>query len=214
MVVGDPTEWADKFRSVNIRFLHCVNTVWFNCISNLPGQPYEDAITINLVDNLLKNHEARKLFYWLEYQFEPFGYTPEGEVYSKGKIDMALLLDRERELYIAYECKRLNINYKDKTLSLATPYVKEGLTRFVDEKYAATLPVGCMLGYVIDGNTTNAKSKIYSAINENKSDIKLKVKPSSLPSIGRMKRFSSRHIRTICNLEIEILHALVPFSNH
>ena len=67
----------------------------------LPSQPQEDAITISLVHLLSRDPGARRLFHWLEFQYEPFGFTADGMAYSKGRIDMALLVDRERERYLA-----------------------------------------------------------------------------------------------------------------
>ena len=210
-VVGDPAMWADRFRSLDIQFLQCVVAVWPTCLAVLPGQPDEDTITINLVDILLKDQQARRLFHWLEFQYEPFGYTPAGAAYSKGKIDMALLLDQERERYLAYECKRLNVVHNRKKSSLATPYVMEGLARFVTEQYAENLPVGCMLGYVLDGNVPVAESKVHAAINDKKCDIGLTAGPEPDQSFGNVKRFFSRHLRPSNGQEIEIRHALLPF---
>ena len=96
---GDPAIWADRFRSLDTRFLQRVVAIWPECVAVLPSQPPEDDITVNLVNLLLKDPWARRLFYWLESQFEPFGFTADGMAYSKGRIDMA------RERYLAYECK-------------------------------------------------------------------------------------------------------------
>ena len=214
MVVGNPTAWAERFRSLDIRFMECVVAVWPKCLAMLPCQPDEDIITINLVDILSKDPQARRLFHWLEFQYEPFGYTPDGMAYSKGKIDMVLLLDQERERYLAYECKRLNVVHNGKKRSLATPYVTEGLTRFVTEQYAENLPVGCMLGYVMDGDVSVAQAKIHAAIKSRKSDIGLAGGPIQDQSIGSVKRFFSRHLRSVSGQEIGIRHALLPFPKN
>jgi hypothetical protein len=211
MVVGDPTKWVNRFRSLDMRFLQCVIAVWPKCLAVLPSQPDEDTITINLVDLLSKDQQARRLFHWLEFQYEPFGYTPDGTAYSKGKIDMAVLLDQERERYLAYECKRLNVVSNGKKSSLATPYVADGLSRFISEQYAEKLPVGCMLGYVLDGDLSGAQSKIYAAINTKKSHIGLKASPVQDQPVGAARRFFSHHLRPANGHEIEIRHALLPF---
>ena len=211
MMVGDPTMWADRFRSLDIRFLECVVAVWPHCLAVLPGLPDEDTITINLVDILSKNPDARRLFHYLAYQHEPFGFTAEGTAYSKGKIDMALLLNQERERYLAYECKRLNVVHNGKKSSLATPYVMDGLIRFVTEQYAENLPIGCMLGYVLDGKVPAAKTKVHVAINANKCHIALTAGPEDDRSMGDVERFFSRHLRPANGQEIEIRHALLPF---
>lgn len=209
---GDPAGWAEKFRSLDVQFLECVTVVWPECLSRLQNQPLEDEITINLVDLLETNLRARRIFYWIEYQYEPFGRTSGGEAYSKGRIDIAVFLDRERERYLAYECKRLNVKSDGGTKSLAAQYVTEGVSRFVTEQYAENLPVGCMLGYVMNGEVSVAQSRIYAAIKDKRNRIGLAGEPVEEKPLGDVKRFSSRHIRTGSGTEIEVRHALVPFS--
>ncbi len=209
---GNPAEWAKKFRSFDVQFLECVTAVWPECLSRFQNQPLEDEITTNLVDLLGKNPLARRMFHWIEYQYEPFGRESGGKVYSKGKIDIAVFLDRERERYLAYECKRLNVKSNGGTKSLSAQYVMEGMNRFVTEQYAENLPVGCMLGYVMNGKVSVAQSKVYVAIGDNRNRIGLAMDPVEEEPLGGVKRFSSRHIRTGSGTEIEIRHALLPFS--
>lgn len=49
MVVGDPSAWAARFRTLDIRFLERVVAVWPSCVDVLPDDPHEDTITANLV---------------------------------------------------------------------------------------------------------------------------------------------------------------------
>ena len=211
MVVGDPGAWTARFRTLDVRFLERVIALWPKCLKVLPENPYEDLITENLVAVLARDAQARRLFHYVEYHFKPFGYTAEGLAYSKGEIDMAVLLDQERDRYLAYECKRLNVARNGGKRSLATEYVKEGLLRFVTEKYAADLPVGCMLGYVLDGNAAAAQAKVVAAIAAQQSVIGLVGMPKNQAPIGPMPRFSSRHSRPSASLEIEVRHTLLPF---
>ena len=211
MLVGDPTHWIARFRSLDVRFLECVLAVWPRCVAVLPVEPDEDTITINLVDILSRDAKARRLFHHLAYQHEPFGYTADGWAYSKGKIDMALLLDQERERYLAYECKRLNVVRNGRTRSLATQYVLEGMTRFITQQYAADLPVGCMLGYVLDGNVTTARTKVRAAVNSHSGDIGLVGRLMDDQPVGAIERLSSHHCRPSNGMDIEIRHALLPF---
>ena len=211
MPVGDPTHWIAQFRSLDARFLECVLAVWPRCVAVLPEKPDEDTITINLVNILSRDAGARRLFHHLAYQHEPFGYAADGWAYSKGKIDMALLLDQERERYLAYECKRLNVVRNGTTSSLATPYVLDGMLRFITEQYAAGLPVGCMLGYVLNGNVNTARAKVRAAINSHSGNIGLVGKPADGQPIGAIGRFSSLHSRPSNGSDIEIRHALLPF---
>ena len=211
MPIGDSTHWVAQFRSLDARFLECVLAVWPKCVAALPEKPNEDTITINLVDILSRDVRARRLYHHLAYQHEPFGYTTDGWAYSKGKIDMALLLDQERERYLAYECKRLNVFRKGKTSSLAKPYVLKGMLRFITEQYAADLPVACMLGYVLNGNVNAAQTKVRAAIDSHSTAIGLVGKLTDSQPIGEIRRSSSRHCRPSNGSNIEIRHALLPF---
>lgn len=209
---GGPATWTDRFRSLDTRFLQRVVAVWPRCVAMLPSQLQEDAITINLVHMLSKDPGARRLFHWLEFQHEPFGCAADGPAYSKGRIDMALFVDRGRDRYLAYECKRLNVVRQGRRHSLATLYVKEGLVRFVTEKYAENLSVGCMLGYVMDGDVEAAERKVHAAFDSQRSRIGLTAGPETDRSIGEVKRFFSRHLRAASGQEIEVRHALLPFD--
>ena len=212
MLAGDPKDWTARFRTLDVRFLECVVALWPRCLAALPADPHEDTITINLVAIISKDVKARRLFHHLAYQHEPFGYTAEGWAYSKGKIDMALLLDREREQYLAYECKRLNVAGNGTTRSLATPYVLKGMVRFITEQYASGLPLGCMLGYVMDGNVNTARARVRAAITSHSSKIRLAWGPIDDHSLGAMQRLTSGHRRISSGAAIEIRHALLPFS--
>ncbi|MCY3994743.1 MAG: hypothetical protein OXF07_01250 [Rhodobacter sp.] len=211
MPLGDPKDWTDRFRSVDTRFLERIWAVWAHCVAVLPSEPDEDAITINLVEFLSRDAKARRLFHYVEYQYEPFGYTADGTAYSLGRIDMAVLLDQDRRRYLAYECKRLNVMWRGRKRSLAMPYVQEGIRRFMSERYAAGLPVGCMLGYVMDGDARTAKSKVAAAMSAQRSQIGIVAVPKQDRPAGSILRLSSRHRRIPSQEQIEIRHAFLPF---
>ena len=67
MLVGDAAPWLDRFVSFDNRFLERIAVVWSSCLAVLPGQPEEDAITINSVHHLSKDSVVRGLCYWVEY---------------------------------------------------------------------------------------------------------------------------------------------------
>jgi hypothetical protein len=210
MVLGDAHAWATKFISVDERILERIAYVWPQCATLLPGQPEEDTITIQLIDHLAKDQIVRRICHWIEYQYEPFGIAPSGQKFSKGKIDLAILLDWERERYIAYECKRLNVRYKGIKQSLATAYVADGLMRFITEQYAENLPVGCMIGYVMDGDCPSAIKSVHSAIVAN-ADANLQRAPLPLAPVSPAHRFYTNHLKGANGTVIEIRHAFLPF---
>lgn len=206
MLIGDVQGWVDNFVSFDDRFLERIAAAWPECMAVLPEQPGEDDITINLVDRLAKDVVVRRLCHWVEYQFEPFGLAADGSKYSKGIIDIAVLFDWDRERYLAYECKRLNVNNGGGRSSLATVYVTQGMMRFLTEQYAEQLPVGCMLGYVLDGDVPFANSRIAGAIGSHV-PLALAEGPTPLAAIETIERFRTRHTRQTGS-QIELRHAL------
>lgn len=172
-------------------------------------QPGEDDITINPVDRLAKDIVVRRLCNWVEYQFEPFGLAADGSRYGKGIIDIAVLVDWERGRYLAYECKRLNVINNASRSSLATVYVTQGMMRFLTEQYAEHLPVGCMLGYVLDGDVPFAQARIAGAIGSLSPRSHRRAR--ALAAIDTIERFRTRHTRP-AGSKIELRHALFSKS--
>ncbi|MEQ8836320.1 MAG: hypothetical protein RID07_05890, partial [Lacipirellulaceae bacterium] len=113
--------------------------------------------------------------------------------------------------YLAYECKRLNVSYSGARQSLATPYVNEGVKRFVTEQYAEGLPVGCMLGYVLDGDLSFAQGRVHAAITANKDAVALTNGPDSASPIACVERFTTDHTRPTSGKMIHVRHSLLPF---
>ena len=212
MVLGDATDWTTRFISVDERILNRIVAVWPECLLVLPENPSEDTITINLIHLLSNDAVVRRICHWVDYQFEPFGFDATGAAFSKGKIDMAIILDGERTRYLAYECKRLNVTTKSGKATLATRYVTEGLHRFVTEQYAEALPIGGMLGYVLDGNCDAALTSVHAAIDADKEKVALLSGPVSILAIGSAQRFRTIHSRGWKKPPIEVRHAMLAFQ--
>ena len=211
VVLGDRGRWAAQFRAWDERFLNCVMRVWWSCVARSPNDSHEDAITRVLVDSLARDSMARRLF-WCEYQFVPFAYAGDGQVVGKGWIDMAMIVDHDRESYLAYECKRLNVMRQDGTRrALAREYVDEGVMRYITEQYAENLPTGCMFGYVMDGDLDFARVRIRAAMTKSRAVLGLQDDLRAQDPIGQLKRFATVHVSG--GRSIEILHALLPFVN-
>jgi hypothetical protein len=209
MVLGDLKAWTSQFVSADERLLERISVIWPKCLAQLAAQPEENLITINLVDVLWKDPVVRRICHWVEYQFEPFGTKPDGSKFSKGKIDLAFFLDQDRERYLAYECKRLNVIHNRTRGSLATVYVTQGMMRFMTEQYAEALPIGCMLGYVIDGDVPFAMNRLEDAIKAH-DPLGLIAGPTKIAPIQSIERFLTTHMRA-AGTAIELRHGLLPF---
>lgn len=195
MILGDASHWIERFKSVDQRFTEKIVDNWAKCRSLVSPSSKEDDITNNLVNLLWRDREVRRIG-WPELQFiplEPLGNM--GGVIGKGYIDIALILDNNRDIYIAYECKKLNVTYQGKRASLATPYVKEGLNRFIEQQYSRNLPMACMLGYVMDGKVEDALGKVHNAIKSHVNAKQLKTGPSVLSKVKSSERFHTALLR-------------------
>ena len=67
---------------------------------------------------------------------------------------------REKRLQCFMEAKRL----KEKDSDLKRAYIEEGMDRFITEKY----PIGCMLGYLLEGDTEKTRTGINKILEKRK----------------------------------------------
>jgi hypothetical protein len=207
MVIGKSSVWLGKVKDIDNLLIQCVVKVWPNVISKLDKNSKEDHITQRLVDLLRKDRTTIK-YGFLACQFKLREEDIKGDFSTKGILDMALFSDQDHERYIAYECKRLNAISKNGTRSsLAGKYVEEGVARFVTAQYAENLPFGCMIGYVMDGDTKFAVQQIESAIDKRKKLLKLATEKLDVEH-GCYTQFETSHNRTgKCSL-IAVRHRL------
>ena len=210
MVSGERRSWMVRFRVLDRKFLRCVARVWWQSIAHLPRSSCEDTITVALVDGLSRDAEARGGFY-CEYQFYPFARSPRGPLTGTSRVDIAVIVGHDRAAYLACECKRLNVTGADGARrSQAGAYVgDDGMMRYVTEKYAEDLPVGCMMGYVMDGDLDFAFLRIQAAMMEEQSALGLQEELEEDPPVGIIRRFVTEHERD--GRWMEIRHALLPF---
>ena len=128
------------------------------------GDELEVPITRRLREHLRKEKNLRRL---------PFSIWPESSETDPetgaeiGRIDLRFLHGWREGVYFAIECKRLNVvTESGRRKSLAGPYLREGMMRFLDGKYASGLDKGGMLGYVMDGKVAHAIRSVAKAINK------------------------------------------------
>ena len=210
MVFGERRGWVVRFRITERKFLRCVARVWRQSIAHLPRSSCEDAITVALVDRLSIDPEARGEFYCHD-QFHCRARSFRGSLTKASRVDIAVIVGHDRFAYLAYECKRLNVTGADGARrSQAGAYVGEdGMMRFVTEKYAEGLPVGCMMGYVMDGDMCFAFMQIEAAMTAEQPALGLQGELQEDPPIGLIRRFVTEHVRD--GRWMEIRHALLPF---
>ncbi len=88
---------------------------------------------------------------------------------TKGRIDIRFdpTLTTNEEIYFAFECKRLRIQYNSKITANTSEYVgSDGMMCFITEQYSKDLSSGGMIGYVMDGKITLAIQSVKNAIDK------------------------------------------------
>ena len=210
MILGDGATWVDRFKGFDDRLIERLVLILPACIAVLCDNPKEDEITLNLDRRFYLDPVIRRVFHHWKFQFEPSDMDENGAHFSKGKIDLAFFWSLDHEKYLAYEAKRLNVMTSTGISSLAGPYVKEGVVRFITEQYAQGLPVGFMLGYVLNGEGDELPKKIGIALSNNKEIVGLNGDLKMIGAVGPAQRFETVHQRRNNGGKILLRHTLIP----
>lgn len=208
--------WVSGFRALADQLLPHIVALLPRCVSSLGSNPHEDCITRNLVSGLSASATVREIAV-VEYQFEPFRVDARGNCVSTGRIDFVAHSGSIagppriplRETYVAYECKRLNVQTKTGMRYLAPEYVDDGVVRFVRGQYSESLPFGCMLGYVIDGDVAAADKRVRASLRSKKSATGMFKCPAALSAERVYIQFETHHHRSSSGACIELRHILV-----
>lgn len=199
--------WTNRFRSLDERLLLRIAALLPGCLSDLGAASSEDEITVNLISRLLSDPETRRMVHYIEFQFHVTELVGSVEKVL-GIIDVAVFRDQDRRSYLAFECKRLNVFWKGKRHSLSGAYVKDGLIRFVTEQYCKNLPVGWMLGYVMDRDLPYALARVESAIKKHSGFVGLLGGPTPCAPVASCARFETMHLTT-SGQRVLVRHALL-----
>lgn len=211
MLSGSLDAWLPQFRRIEEQLFDAVETAWPLCIAPLQTRKgsltHEDHITEHLVKRLIR---TKKVPGRIVYQYTLLVEDDDGNVSMSSKIDFVLTIGDDEEVYLACECKRLNVPYPAGVRGLVGPYVDEGLMRFVTGQYSSGLPLAMMLGYVMNARTDRARRDVARAMAIRSSAIGLRSARDAAVVIGRPQRFFTTH-RCAPGHEIEIAHTLLPW---
>jgi hypothetical protein len=208
VLVGDLSEWHQQFRSVEERLVEAVEAAWPLCITPLQSlkgaMTHEDHITNQLVNALIR---TKKVPGRIVAQYPLLTENQQQLVKLSSFIDFVLTIGDAENVYLACECKRLNVPYKKRTRGLAHEYVRDGLMRFVTGQYSHGLPLAMMLGYVMNANGGLAHQRVNRALSRSKT-INLKTTTDRPAAIGKSIRFSTTHDCTSGHY-IQVNHTLL-----
>lgn len=209
MLLGDAERWLPHFRSLSERLLDAIQEVWPACLAPLAplkgSMTHEDPITDQLVLALIR---SRRMPGRIVPQYSLLTERSDGTVHLSSHIDFVLTIGEDEDVYLACECKRLNVPFKSGRKALVREYVDDGLMRFVAGRYARGLPLAMMLGYVMDANLLSARTALHRAMSVRASTIGLAGALSWPPN--HQARLVTRHVLAD-QAQIEIVHNLLPW---
>jgi hypothetical protein len=211
MLAGSLDAWLPHFRGIEERVAEAVEAAWPICIGPLQSKKnsmtHEDHITKHLVRLLIR---TKSLPGRIVYQYPLLVEDNNGNISISGKIDFVLTVGDDEDVYLACECKRLNVPYKAKTRGLSGEYVDEGLMRFVTGQYANGLPLAMMLGYVMNARTERARLGVKRAMALRSTAIGL-LSDRDTPAVnGKPLRFHTRH-ECVSGHVIEVAHTFLAW---
>lgn len=169
MTIGDSSCWDDFFQQKLVpAVLAYIITAWEQMPKPGPSD-LEDTISDKLYSTLLKAKGRSDFPFLIRREDWEFDIDLPKKTGRKDIVFFPSL--REEDIYLCLEAKRLNALISGVRHSLADEYVKEGMQRFVDGKYARFVRHGAMLAYVLDGNTNRAIQNVENNIRNRLSEL-------------------------------------------
>lgn len=211
VLAGSPDAWLAHFRNLGEQMSEAIEAAWPICIGPLQAKKgsmtHEDHITEHLVHALRRTKMVPGR---ISYQYVLLVEDTSGNVSLTSSIDFVLTVGDDEDVYLAYECKRLNVPYRTGVSNLCGEYVKDGLMRFVTGQYSIGLPLAMMIGYVMNGNNGSARQGLRRAMKARTATLGLTAELDYPSTSGAPTRFRSTHTcRPGHNMEVE--HHLLPW---
>lgn len=204
-VVGIPTEWSDLIDPMLPQIIGLVIGSWQEMPPPSPDEK-EDNITIALCRTLRQNRTARSLPFQIHTQQVELDPMP-GEDLGRLDIVFVPMVPRE-DIYFCLESKRLNALIGGQRRALAAEYVQFGMVRFVSGQYSRAVRHGGMIGYVLDGNVSNAMTNVETNIQQRHQELRMEPPGAFLTSTmlkNDLRVRETHHQRT---------HEMSPFRIH
>jgi hypothetical protein len=183
MTVGDASYWDDFFQEnlIPAVLAHVIAT-WAQMTKPGPSD-LEDAISDKLYSALVNAKRRSDFPFLIRREDLEFDTDLAKETGRKDIVFFPSL--QEQEIYLCLEAKRLNAIVSGVRRSLADEYVKEGMQRFVDGKYARFVRHGAMLAYVLDGDTDRAMKNVENNIRSRFTELRMEKNGGFLTSTVR-----------------------------
>lgn len=211
MTEGDLSFLAKKLRSLRAIVEAAVIAEWPACISplvpDINPNTHEDPITRQLYMALVRAKAVPGRFV---PQYEILRADPAGVVSVVGRIDLILTVGDREDVYLACECKRLNVLRNGRLHIGNGAYVDEGLVKFIDLRYSRGLPSAMMIGYTLNGDIAAATLSLERTLQARGSAIGFQ-SISHEPAVQGYRRFTTVHQRP-ASIPIELSHTMLPWT--
>jgi len=211
MLTGDLNAWLPHFRGLEERIAEAVEAAWPICIAPLQSKKnaltHEDHITEHLVQSLIRTKLVPGR---IIYQYILLAEDGSGNVSAPSNIDFVLTIGDDEDVYLACECKRLNVPYKTGVRALVGEYVDEGLMRFVTGQYSNGLPLAMMLGYVMNAKSNVARRGVKRILALRSATAGFQSERDAPVVSGRPLRFYTTHA-CVPGHVIEVAHTLLAW---
>ncbi len=168
----------------------------------------ENKIRSIMVEEYMKKQKS--VYGMSDYKFDiemPENYVGNGK--HIGRVDIRIFLknDFEKEdAYYVIECKRI-----DGTSDLNKKYVKEGVARFVTQKYSSYYGRNIMLGFVVKKVDMSANAKLIEKIQNTDLDKHMHGNFEFIESNGVVESYKC--IYKIQSGEVELRHIFSDYSS-
>jgi hypothetical protein len=193
MTFGDTSYWDDFFpQSLVPEVLTHVLATWEKIPK--PGtSDLEKDITFRLYCALVRAKDRNTHAFLIRYEDMEID-TNLTKV--NGRKDIVFFPSlQDEQVYLCVEAKRLNAVISGVKRSLADEYVKEGMQRFVDRKYACSVRHGAMLAYVLDRDINRAMQNVENNILSRTVELRMDDKSGFMAStiLGQDPRTKETH---------------------
>lgn len=154
MTLGDTSYWDDFFpQSLVPAALTHVLATWDKIPKPGPSD-LEPDISFRLYCALVRAKDRSTHAFLIRYEDMEIDTNLDK---VNGRKDIVFFPSlQDEDVYLCFEAKRLNAIISGVKHSLADEYVKEGMQRFVDGKYARSVRHGVMLAYILDKDINRA----------------------------------------------------------
>lgn len=160
-IAGNPSQWADFFPDWLLPNLLLVIVDSWRQFPKPASDDREVPITRRFLRVLRQNQELRRLPFTIDREI-----WLDNSADQNARIDLRFMHGYRYAVYLAFECKRLNVSFPSGKRSGADEYVLRGMARFVTQQYSAGLRDGGMIGYVMDGNCDGAIGAIEAILKQ------------------------------------------------